>query len=113
MSNNKLKIVFWNAGLNSKINEHSAFINSNNIDIVLIGETKIRSSTKIKFRSYHMHHTDDTPQGSPASGGTAILVHRKIVHKQIQYNTSLFSTTIEVSINNVITQISSVYKRPV
>ena len=110
MPNDHLKIVFWNAnGLNPKLNELSAFINQNKIDIVLIGETKLNPSTKIKIRNYHLYRTDAIPRpGSAASGGTAILIHRRIVHKQIPLTTTLYSTSIEISIGNYPTRFSGV-----
>lgn len=114
MSNNNLKIIFWNAnGVTPKLNELSALLYTIKADIVLIGETKTNPQKPIKIRNYHTYRTDAKPlQGRAASGGTALLVHRKIVHKQILLNTSIFSTSIEISINNSITRISSVYNRP-
>lgn len=109
-----LKIVHWNAnGITKRINELGAFIFSNKPDIILLNETHLKSNLSLKIPNY-ITYRNDLPQirGSPAHGGTAILVHRKIVHQQIDTNTKLQSTSILIKISNKTTLISSVYKPP-
>lgn len=68
------------------------------IDIALIGETKIKPSVPLKITNYISYHTDNTTYpGRIAKGGTAILIHRRITHRQIKLNTLLNSTSIGMS----------------
>lgn len=109
-----LKILHWNAnGIFQKQQELLALITKLNIDIVLLSETKIKPTLLIKFPNYHIYRTDNTPvRGSTANGGTAVLVHRRIVHRHIQLMTTLSSTTIEISCGNNLIRVSAVYKPP-
>lgn len=109
-----LKIVHWNAnGITKRINELGAFTFTNKPDIILLNETHLKSNQSLKIPNYITYRNDLLPiRGSPAHGGTAILVHRKIVHQQIDTNTKLQSTSILIKISNKTTLISSVYKPP-
>jgi len=109
-----LKIVHWNAnGIVKRINELGAFIFTNKPDIILLNETHLKSNLNLKIPNYITYRNDLPPiRGSPAHGGTAILIHRKIVHQQNDINTKLQSTSILIKISNKTTLISSVYKPP-
>ena len=111
---NNIKILHWNSnGVSNKINELQALINQLKIDIILLGETKLKPTSKLKIPNYITHRTDLPPiRGSPAHGGTAILVHRRIVHQPIILQTELQSTSIIIKINNLEILISAVYKPP-
>uniref|UniRef100_A0A2S2NJB5 Putative RNA-directed DNA polymerase n=1 Tax=Schizaphis graminum TaxID=13262 RepID=A0A2S2NJB5_SCHGA len=109
-----LKIVHWNAnGITRKTNELSAFISTYKPDIILLNETHLKPNLSLKIPNF-ITYRNDLPliRGSPAHGGTAILVHRTIVHQQININTKLQSTSILIKINNKTTLVSSVYKPP-
>lgn len=111
---NNLKIVQWNSnGILRKQNELENFVSKHKIDIILLCETKLSTNTKLKIRNFHTYRNDLPPKrGSPANGGTAVLVHRKIVHQHIQLNTSIQSTSIKISINSNETLITAIYKPP-
>lgn len=109
-----LKIIHWNAnGITKIINELKAFISTNNPDIILLNETYLKPNLSLKIPNF-ITYRNDLPliRGSSAHGGTAILVHRKIVHQSPNINTKLQSTSILIKINNKTTLISSVYKPP-
>lgn len=114
MTNTPLKIISWNANsIKNKINELTALINKLNIDIILLCETKLTPKLQLKIRNYHTYRTDNLLQsGNHASGGTAVLVHRRLVHRQITLNTSISSTTIEIASGNNTIHISAIYKAP-
>lgn len=114
MNRQALRILFWNAnGIQSKINELQALIIKIKIDIVLLGETKLKHNTPLKIPNFITHRTDDPLRtGRPARRGTAVLVHRRIVHRRVVLDTAMSSTSIEIAIGQDIVRISSVYKPP-
>jgi hypothetical protein len=84
-----------------------------NVDIVLLSETKLKPATQLKFRNYHVYRSDNTSGlRGQACGGTAALVHRRIVHRHIIIPTTLSSTTVEIAMDKYLIQISAVYKSP-
>jgi len=84
-----------------------------NVDIALLNETKLNPLNQFKLRNYHVYRSDNTSsQRGHACGGTAALVHRRIVHRHIIIPTSMSSTTVEISMGNYQIQISAVYKSP-
>lgn len=113
-TNQNLKIIHWNAnGITNKLNELHSLVNHQNIDIILLNETHLKPSLNLKIPNYHTYRTDLPPiRGSPAHGGTAILVHRRIIHKPTALRTELQSTSIIIKLNNIEILISSVYKPP-
>lgn len=111
---NNLKLLHWNSnGLSNKTNELNALAKNLKIDIILISETPLKPSQIFKISNYHIYRTDLPPvRGSPAHGGTAVLVHRRIVHQQIKLPTKLQSTSIKIKVNNIEILISAIYKPP-
>lgn len=112
--NNNLRIIHWNAnGITNKSDELKILLNNEKIDIALINETRLLPSSKLTIPNYFTYRTDNSPRpGSTANGGTAILIHRRIVHRHIVLNTSLNFTTIEISLGQSPVRVSAVYKRP-
>jgi len=110
--NTNLKILHWNAnGISKRINELSALASSIKLDIILIGETHLKPNLTLKIPNYFTYRNDlPSRPGSKAHGGTAILIHRNIIHQSIQTNTKLQSTSILIKINNESLLVSSVYK---
>lgn len=84
---NNLRILHWNSnGIENKANELHVLISKLKIDIVLISETHL----KLKFTNYHTYKSDLPPmRGSPAYGGTTILVHHRIIHQPTSLQTNL------------------------
>lgn len=106
---NNLTVVHWNAnGITNKVNELHAFIQNTKTNIILLNETHLLQSSKFKIPNYHTYRNDLTPKrGSIAHDGTAVLVHRSIVHKHIELNTSIL-----IKINNIEILVSAVYEPP-
>jgi len=111
---NNLKIIHWNSnGITKRINKLQAFASTLKVDTILLSETRLKPSTKLKISNYITYKTDlPTKRGSPAHGGTAILVHRRIVHTPISLQTKLQSTSIKIKTANAEITISSIYKLP-
>lgn len=111
---NKLNILFWNCnGITNRIQELYAFTKINNIHIILLGETRINTSTPLKLPYYHTYRQDrPINPGKPPAGGTAILIRSNIIHQQENIQTSIDSTTITIKMGNDPIRISSFYKSP-
>lgn len=79
---NNLKIVQWNAnGLHNHKLELELYLNTNNIDIMLICETHLTSKHNFKifgYTCYANNHPEDKP-----CGGTAILIKSRISHQPL------------------------------
>lgn len=114
MHDNNLKIIHCNAnGIRNKINELNLLLDTEKIDIALIRETSIKAKYPIKISNYKIYCMDNPVRPRcPTNSGTAILVHRQIVHSKIFPNTKLNSTSIEILTNQDRIRISVVYKRP-
>lgn len=74
--NRNLKFVYWNAdGVQGKKPELQHFIEEEDVDVMLLGETWLRNNHNFKIPNYHTYRTDRLQQ---PRGGTAILIKRSI-----------------------------------
>lgn len=114
MSYKSLKIIHWNANsIKNKINELTTLLNTEKIDIALIGKTRIKPSFPIKIQNYIYCRTDNvTHPGKTVNGSTAIFIHRHVIHRQVKINIQLNFTSIENFIGQNKIRISAVCKRP-
>lgn len=104
---NRFRILHWNAnGITLEINElHTLLINLN-VDIALICETRLAPMKPLKLLNYHTYRTDNpVPRRGLLHGGTAVLVHRRIVHSPI----NLQLGTIDISLKNRSLRVSAIY----
>lgn len=82
-------------------------------DIVLLNEMHLLLVSNPKIPNYFSYRNDLTPKEiSITHGGTAILVHRHILHKHVILNTSMQSISILIKVNNIKVLIFTVYKPP-
>lgn len=109
-----LKILFWNAnGITKKLYELQALALKLKTDIILLNETKLLPSHKLHINNYFTYKNDLPPaRGSPAHGGTAVLIHRRIVHKHVTLNTTIQSSTVLIQLDGQEVLVSAVYKPP-
>lgn len=84
----------------------------NNKDIVLISKTKLKPIDKLRITNFITYRSDYIRPGAPASGGTAILIHRRIIHQHVNLNTKMSFASLEISTANEEIRISAIYKRP-
>ena len=111
--NKLLKLALWNAnGLSNHNDELKAFLNSHNIDIMLISETHFTSRSYFKIPNYAIYDTKH-PSGA-ARGGTAIIIKNAIKHHEICKYTKdyLQATSIIVDEWNGPLTVSAVYCPP-
>lgn len=53
------RIMVWNCnGITYKFEELTAFINKHNINIILLGETRLSPNIKFKIPNFHIYRTD-------------------------------------------------------
>ena len=102
---NVFNVLFWNAnGISPRISELRNYVNENNIDALLIQETKIRENKYLNIANYNSYHTFSSASqtGRCPHGGTAIYIKRNIPHDEIN-NLNLQgieNTSIKIKINN-------------
>lgn len=107
-----LKILYWNAdGIERDKLLLGVVLESKQIDIALICETRIKPNTSLKFRNYDIYHT---PGPNPPYGGTAIIIKSSIQHQHIQ---SPQFKNLQVTCVNIVTStetlcIGAVYHSP-
>lgn len=109
------KILFWNCrGVTWRRPELLHFIQEHNIDILLLNETHLSHNTSFKLPNYHSYYTNKKKiPGRPASGGTAILVNKRLIRHSISIQTiSVTNTTIHIQLGNSELRLTAIYKRP-
>ncbi|KAL4085182.1 hypothetical protein QTP88_027041 [Uroleucon formosanum] len=90
-----------------------SFITLLTSNIILISETKLKPTSKLHLPNFHTHRTDlPSVRGSPAHGGTAVLVNRRIVHHHTSLRTDLQSTSVIIKLQDTEILITAVYKPP-
>lgn len=109
--NKTIKIAYWNAnGLADKKLELKEFLLRKEIDIMLIGETWLKSCHNFKIPNYCTYRNDRTEQ---PKGGTAILIKKCIKHYQLRSTPNpIEHTSIQLSTSNGIYKIISLYCPP-
>jgi hypothetical protein len=105
-------ILFWNArGIKSKKFELLNYLEANNIPIALISEPHLQPSITFKCSNYITYRSDRiTQQG----GGTAILIHGDINHKDflLPHQQRMEATAIQLTINKDLIILVSIYSPP-
>jgi hypothetical protein len=102
------KIATWNAnGIRNKIGQLIHFINTNHIDIMLLNETKLKPTNKLKIRNYTTLRCDRPTDH--AAGGVAAIIKNNIPHKQLREVQSSIEHLI-IKLQN--TTIVAAYNRP-
>jgi retron-type reverse transcriptase len=116
MMANNLKIIAWNArGLKDRRNELHFFLSARDIDIALISETKLTEHEVFRIPSYEIYRTDRParPHGRNPGGGTAVLVHRRLVHRpHVTATGSLETTGVFVHVGGHEHLVVSAYQPP-
>lgn len=110
----KLRLVTWNAdGVANKKQELIQLLQELDVDIALVQETHLRQGLVFNLPNYQGYRSDRLTQG-PASGGTAIFVHRRLAHRHVPMNLppGLELTTVAVQYGGAELSISSVYNQP-
>ena len=75
-----LRLAWWNAdGVRGRKLEMEHFLSQHGVDICLLSETFLNHEQTFRLANYVCHRTDRPTAG----GGTAILVHRGIVHHSV------------------------------
>lgn len=111
-----VRIIHWNAeGLSKqKISLLRALVAEQNIDLVLLSETHLRSTDSLKFPNYYVYRQDELSDAGRAFRGLAVLVKRRIVHQpipQMQLQ-SFYALGVELSTNETPIRVFAAYKPP-
>lgn len=103
--------MYWNAaGLHSKKHETMAFLQRENVDIMIIGETWLKANIQLKIPNYITYRSDRILQ---PHGGTAILIKKHIPHTYLQTRQcQVENTIIEINTREGPLKIISAYCTP-
>ena len=81
----QFRFVAWNAdGVPARRAELAAFLVEYDADVVLLSETHLVPNRRFSLPAYACHRKDKNgPDRRQASGGVAILVHRRHFHREL------------------------------
>lgn len=83
---NNLKILFLNVNsIRNKTNELQSLVINHQISIILLNEIHLRPENSLKIPNYYTFRNILSPRGQRPYGGTAILVHRRMVNLANQH----------------------------
>lgn len=108
-------VLFWNAnGIRKKKLELKQLLSSYNVDVALLGETHLAPHVCFTMPNYHVYRTDrPTAQGVQARGGTAVLIHRRVLHQPCTLPpTQIEATGVQIRASGDDLRLIAAYKRP-
>ena len=113
---NSLRIVAWNAfGLLPRRSELMTFVTEYDVDIILLSETHLAHYHSFSLPAYACYRQDRPLRPRcPPSGGTAVLVHRRISHRLLPpLDTSIIEgCAVAVDAGGSELRVVSAYLRP-
>lgn len=105
---NSLNISSWNAnGLRNRISELINYIHCNNIDIMMINETRFNSQINFKVKGYKCIRRDR----SSAAGGILMLIKNNIPYKEAKHEPHIPIENISIKLASGIHLIAA-YNSP-
>jgi hypothetical protein len=106
-----VQIAYWNANsVKNKKNELIEFIDENKIDIMLLGETWLRTGDNFKIPNYVIYRNDRLDQ---PGGGTAVCVKKNLKHDVLpSANSQIENTAINLYLTDSVIRIVSAYCPP-
>eukprot|EP00102_Acyrthosiphon_pisum_P014983 XP_008185317.1 PREDICTED: RNA-directed DNA polymerase from mobile element jockey-like [Acyrthosiphon pisum] len=108
-----LSIFLWNAnGLKQHSNELFYLLHHKNIDIALITETHLSTTSNISFNGYSIIRADHPDRTS--HGGAAIIIKSSLFYNEMPSTNESYlqAANIKIKINNFNITISSAYFPP-
>jgi exonuclease III len=93
MTDTLIRFAVWNAnGLCQHAQEINTFLNTHNLDVLLVSETHVTERSHINIPQYAIYHTPHPDQ--KAHSGTAVIVRRSLKHHPgIAYSTAHIQAT--------------------
>ncbi|GBP01157.1 RNA-directed DNA polymerase from mobile element jockey [Eumeta japonica] len=80
-----LRVIYWNAGgISGKTQDLRTLVQSQDIHVVLLGETKLRPRQELRLPNFFVYRRDEVSPRGIAFRGTAVLVRRDIVHEGLE-----------------------------
>jgi len=108
-----LKIAAWNAnGLYQHAQEIKLFIQTFNLDILLVSETHFTNRSYIKIRNYNIYYINHPDER--VHGGTAVIIRQNIKHyvRAGYRHENIQATSIAIEENTGETTVSAIYCPP-
>jgi len=108
-----LSITYWNAnGIGSQTDEVADYLYGSDVDVLLVNETHLHSTQKLRFLNYDVYRKDRPPPQH--GGGVAVVIKRSISHVQLP-DTDIYTEAVGIQVNlhdGSKINIYSCYKRP-
>jgi exonuclease III len=108
-----LKLAVWNAnGLYKRAQEFQPFLQTSDIDVLLVSETHITNRSHITIPNYNLYHT---PQlDATDHGATAVIIRKTIKHHlRVEYRQEhIQATSITLTDNLGDLALAAVYSPP-
>ncbi|GBP24041.1 RNA-directed DNA polymerase from mobile element jockey [Eumeta japonica] len=77
----RLRVIYWNAGgISGKTQDLRTLVQSQDIHVVLLGDTKLRPRQELRLPNFFVYRRDEVSPRGIAFRGTAVLLRRDIVH---------------------------------
>lgn len=103
-----IKCATWNAnGLHQNLGELKTFLIQNDIDLIMINETRLTDKIKIKIKNYTILRKDRNANG----GGVAIFIRNSIPFQKTKINDAVSIENISIQLQNKL-NIIAVYNTP-
>ncbi|CAH2215773.1 jg21243, partial [Pararge aegeria aegeria] len=91
--------LYWNpGGIRGHIRELTTLAQSQDIHVILLGETKLTDSVDLRIPNFFVYRRDEVSPRGYAYRGTAALVRRDVIHEELEHApyTSLRSQGVRV-----------------
>lgn len=106
-----MKIATWNCnGKRGRKDELSIFLQEEEVEIMLLQETRLRQRDALRMTSYQTFRKDRTGQ---TEGGVAILVKNRYTAREVQVETQIEVIAVEIMVHGrKLIRIMSAYNKP-
>ncbi|GBP34307.1 RNA-directed DNA polymerase from mobile element jockey [Eumeta japonica] len=111
----RLRVMYWNAGgISGKTQDLRTLVQSQDIHVVLLGETKLRSRQELRLPNFFVYRRDEVSPHSIAYRGTAVLVRRDVVHGGLELPDFINTRTLGIRVGAVGTELRlfAAYRTP-
>ncbi|GBP67644.1 RNA-directed DNA polymerase from mobile element jockey [Eumeta japonica] len=101
-----LRVMHWNAGgISGKTQDLRTLVQSQDIHVVLLGETKLRSRQELWLPNFFVYRRDEVSPHGIAYRGTAVLVRRDVVHGGLELPDFINTRTLGIRVGAAGTEL--------
>ncbi|GBP74901.1 RNA-directed DNA polymerase from mobile element jockey [Eumeta japonica] len=101
-----LRVMYWNAGgISGKTQDLRTLVQSQNIHVVLLGETKLRPRQELRLPNFFVYRRNEVFPHGIAYRGTAVLVRRDVVHGGLERPDFINTRTLRIRVGTAGTEL--------